>query len=180
MSAPGRADRPRRGRGRSTLAERLNDARVTYPPGDARHLALAAGRRLARQPDAHDALRRRDTPRVLADRLISKGAALWNLYGPTETTIWSSPGGSTGTTLQSRSGVRSPTRASMSLDQRLRAVPVGIVGELYIGGAGLARGYGIAPGLTAERFIPDPFGNPAGGRLYRTGDLARWRDRWAT
>ncbi len=113
-------------------------------------------------------------PRALADRLLEKGKALWNLYGPTETTIWSSiervaPG-------DAPIAIGRPIANTQMyvLDTRLRPVPVGITGELYIGGSGLARGYLNRPGLSAQQFVPDPFSTKPGARLYRTGDLARW------
>ena len=114
-------------------------------------------------------------PRSLADRLMDKGAVLWNLYGPTETTIWSSIA-----KVETGDGpvsIGKPIAATQMvvLDARMRPVPVGVTGELYLGGAGVARGYYRRPGLTAERFLPDPFGKVPGARVYRTGDLARWR-----
>jgi amino acid adenylation domain-containing protein len=108
----------------------------------------------------------------LAQQLLARSRELWNMYGPTETTIYS--------TIQ-----RIPAQASVIpigrpisntdvfvLDANLNPLPVGVSGELYIGGAGLARGYLRRAELTRERFIASPF-DPA-GRLYRTGDVARW------
>jgi amino acid adenylation domain-containing protein len=117
-------------------------------------------------------------PAALAERCraLLPAAALTNLYGPTETAIdatfhpyWD--GGGEGVVPIGRplSNVQ-----VYLLDPAGRLVPAGFEGELHVGGAGLARGYLGRPGLTAERFVPDPFG-PAGARLYRTGDLARWR-----
>jgi len=136
---------------------------------------------LAADPEAREALRplRRFVvggealPRPLADDLASLlQGELWNLYGPTETTVWSAawkvePGPvSIGRPIAN-------TRIYL-LDRDLHPAPLGIPAELAIGGAGVARGYLGRPDLTAERFVPDPFGEP-GTRLYLTGDLARWR-----
>ena len=108
----------------------------------------------------------------LAEQLGQRAAAVWNLYGPTETTVWSMAG-----RVQPDAPVElgQPIAGTWvyCLDSNLEPVPPGLVGEIYIGGAGVARGYLNRPDVTAERFIPDPFGVRAGQRLYRTGDLAR-------
>ncbi|HWU91317.1 MAG TPA: amino acid adenylation domain-containing protein, partial [Kofleriaceae bacterium] len=116
-------------------------------------------------------------PRELADALLARTRVVWNMYGPTETTVYSvihplSAG--TGPVLIGRPIAN--TRVAI-LDRNLALVPAGVTGELYIGGAGLARGYLGRPELTRERFIDDPFA--PGERLYRTGDLARWRPEGA-
>ncbi len=110
----------------------------------------------------------------LADNLLVRGRELWNLYGPTETTIWS-------TAHRVKSG-ESPiligrpianTRMYI-LDSDGQPAPIGVPGELYIGGAGVARGYRGRPAWTEARFVNDSFA-AAGSRMYRTGDLARYR-----
>jgi amino acid adenylation domain-containing protein len=109
----------------------------------------------------------------LAQRLLATGADVWNYYGPSEATIWATVGRVT------RGSAPVPLGAALAntrlhvLDGALRPVPIGVPGELYVAGAGLARGYLGRPDLTAERFVPDPLG-PPGGRLYRTGDLVRY------
>jgi amino acid adenylation domain-containing protein len=115
-------------------------------------------------------------PRDLADAIgAGAGVRLLNLYGPTETTIWS--GGDTverGPAPIEIGSVVAGTQLYV-LDAGLRPVPPGVFGEVYIGGAGVAHGYHGAPGLTAARFVPDPFGGRPGARMYRTGDIGRWR-----
>jgi thioesterase domain-containing protein/acyl carrier protein len=116
-------------------------------------------------------------PAELPERWAAPGREFRNGYGPTETTVISTdfpcpPG---------RYEVRPPIGRPMDnqlvyvLDAGLRPVPVGVTGELYIGGAGLARGYAGRPGLTADRFVPDPFSPEPGARMYASGDLGRWR-----
>ncbi len=108
--------------------------------------------------------------RELADLLLDRAAEVWNLYGPTETTIWSSATRVTRGAGVPRLGPPIANTQFYVLDKGHEPTSVGVDGELYIGGAGLARGYWNQPELTAERFLPNPFGP---GRLYCTGDLAR-------
>ncbi|MBB6421373.1 non-ribosomal peptide synthetase [Streptomyces sp. AK010] len=133
----------------------LLDSGWTPPPG---FVALSGGERL---------------PAELARRLCAAGAELWDLYGPTETTVWSS-------VARLRGGEVSDFRAVADttlyvLDDRLEPVPLDSVGELHIGGAGVAVGYVGRTALTADRFVPDPYAGTPGARMYRTGDLARRR-----
>ncbi|EWC59380.1 Siderophore biosynthesis non-ribosomal peptide synthetase module [Actinokineospora spheciospongiae] len=165
VAAPGRLDV-------DALAEVVTRHRVTG-------LWLTAGLFAAvaeERPEVFEGLRQvwtgGDVVSPAAVRRV-RGAEVVNGYGPTETTVFATrhrvaPGASAvpiGRPIDGR-------RLSL-LDGALRPVPPGVVGELYVGGAGLARGYRDAPGQTATRFVADPTG-PPGARMYRTGDLARW------
>jgi amino acid adenylation domain-containing protein len=110
-------------------------------------------------------------PRDLANQLLPKGKSLLNLYGPTETTIWATACPVELDTLITIGHPLANTEAYI-LDAQLQPVPIGVPGELHIGGAGVAKGYLNRPELTAEKFIPHPFA--ATERLYKTGDLARF------
>ncbi|WP_164904993.1 non-ribosomal peptide synthetase [Streptomyces cyaneus] len=153
------------------LQTRLRDSRITYvflPPSAAMTLPRAPGalpelRTLAVGGEA--------CPAELVERLAEEGRRIVNAYGPSEATVYS-------TTADLRPGEpvvighAVPGTRAYVLDRRLRPVPVGVTGELYVAGASLARGYFGRPGMTAERFVADPYG-PPGSRMYRTGDLCR-------
>ncbi|MEV6766723.1 amino acid adenylation domain-containing protein [Streptomyces sp. NPDC051105] len=153
------------------LQARLRDSRITYvflPPSAAMTLPRAPGalpelRTLAVGGEA--------CPAELVERLGEEGRRIVNGYGPSEATVYS-------TTAVLRPGepvvigAAVPGTRTYVLDNRLRPVPVGVTGELYVAGASLARGYVGRPGMTAERFVADPYG-PPGSRMYRTGDLCR-------
>jgi amino acid adenylation domain-containing protein len=108
--------------------------------------------------------------RDLAELLLDRASEVWNLYGPTETTIWSSVTRVTHGTGAPRLGTPLANTQFYVLDKFHEPTSIAIDGELYIGGAGLARGYWNQPEMTAKRFLANPFG---AGRLYCTGDLAR-------
>jgi len=164
--------------------------------------ALAAGTepRLAAMPDQppHPTrLMPRSHPRLVivgGEAMTAEGLALWqqtpfhqarllNAYGPTEATISAtlfeavSEAGTPATMTTPLVPIGRPLahRRAYILDPQDQPVPIGVAGQLHLGGAGLARGYLNQPELTAEKFIPDPFSSEAGARLYRTGDQARYR-----
>jgi amino acid adenylation domain-containing protein len=126
--------------------------------GDGRMKVLCGGEALSRE---------------LAGKLLERAGEVWNLYGPTETTSWSTICKVTAGTGPVSIGRPIANTQVYLLDANLQPVPAGVPGELHIGGDGVARGYLNRPELTAEKFIPNPFRE--GQRLYKTGDLARYR-----
>ncbi len=114
-------------------------------------------------------------PRELAEQLIPRACSVWNMYGPTETTVWSSFHHVTSSAGLIPIGRPIGNTQMYVLDRNMQPVPVGVIGELYIGGDGLARGYRNRSDLNGEKFISNPFDCEPGSRLYKTGDLARYR-----
>ncbi len=113
-------------------------------------------------------------PAHLANQLRERCASLWNMYGPTETTIWSAA--AEVKTINRTVTISQPITNTQIyiLDRYHQLVPVGVPGQVCIAGDGLARGYFHRPDLTAEKFIPHPFSDKPSARLYQTGDLARY------
>jgi len=130
---------------------------------------------MAGQRSFEDPVRRRGAHPELATELLTRCSSLWNMYGPTETTIWSSIYKVETVNEQIPIGRPIGNTQLYILDRNQQPLPIGVPGELYIGGDGLARGYLNRGELTDERFVADPFSPETGKRLYKTGDLARWR-----
>jgi acyl-coenzyme A synthetase/AMP-(fatty) acid ligase/acyl carrier protein len=113
-------------------------------------------------------------PQELAGAILKHNVKMWNVYGPTETTIWSTVHEVENVRLASAIGRPILNTQVYVLDANGNLLPPGLPGELYLGGAGVARAYLNQPALTAEKLVPDPFSQNSGARLYRTGDLARF------
>ncbi len=164
------------------LAQSLEESQITFmqaTPASWR-LLLEAG--WTGKPDLKILCGGEALTNDLAEKLLQRGQQLWNVYGPTETTIWS--------TIYKVDSIRSGISNTVPigrpiantqiyiLDSNLQPVPVGVIGDLYIGGDGVSRGYLNRPELTTERFTPLPLGEGTGVRdrtqLYKTGDLARY------
>ena len=156
-------------------AQRYNATLMQCTPSTMRLLSLQHGTIQALRSLRSLLLGGEPLPPALAQQLHAQlPATIINMYGPTETTIWSATH-----TISEADRIVSIGRPIANtqiyiLNHRMQPVPIGVVGEVYIGGAGVAQGYARRPALSAERFQPDPFRGVCGARLYKTGDLARF------
>ncbi|MFT7136669.1 MAG: natural product biosynthesis luciferase-like monooxygenase protein, partial [Akkermansiaceae bacterium] len=158
-----------------SIAAQITRHKVTHlqcTPSMAQMLTMNDEARAALSGIKHMMVGGEALPGALADDLRTlTGGHIENMYGPTETTIWSTT--QTAEAGQGAVPIGKPIANTKVyvLDAAMQPTPIGVPGELYIGGAGVTRGYFQRDDLTAERFLPNPF---ADGRMYRTGDLARW------
>ncbi len=153
------------------LLELLRAEAITWtllPPSTLAHLPPTA------LPDLHTLFSGGEACSASVIRNWAPGRNFYNAYGPTEASVCTTLARCTGTEISPPLGRPLPNTQIYILDTHLQPVPDGIMGELYIGGSGLARDYLHLPDLTAERFVPHPFSQEAGARLYRTGDLVRY------
>ncbi|MGF1467099.1 MAG: MupA/Atu3671 family FMN-dependent luciferase-like monooxygenase [Sandaracinaceae bacterium] len=162
-----------------SIAAQLVRHEVTHlqcTPSMARMLVMNDEARQALRGVEHVMVGGEALPGALVGELrAATDATLTNMYGPTETTIWSSTERAEPTDGTVAIGTPIANTSFYVLDEGQQPVPVGVPGELYIGGAGVTRGYFGRGELTAERFLPDPFAGVEGARMYRTGDEVRWR-----
>jgi amino acid adenylation domain-containing protein len=153
------------------LIERMREARITNAVIPSSLLAALPSADL---PELHEIITGAEACPVEVLARWVPGRRFFNGYGPTEATIFCTLARIEDATRKPPIGKPIANMRIYLLDHYLNPIPIGIPGELYISGPGLAHGYLGAPGLTAERFLPDPFAHNAGERMYRTGDLARW------
>jgi amino acid adenylation domain-containing protein len=162
------------GDGRALAKQLDRDRPTTYQATPATYRMLVAaewtGDKKARAICGGEAL-----TEDLATALLARVGTLWNMFGPTEASVYSSIYRVPSAENPMPIGRPVDNTQSYVLDSQGRLAPVGVPGELYIGGAGIARGYWNRPELTAERFVADPFASNPIARLYRTGDSVRWR-----
>ncbi len=158
------------------LAELLDRAHATVMQATPTTWRMLVDSDLATRPGLKALCGGEALPVALADRLVDAGLELWNMYGPTETTIWSTCARVTTREQALTIGRPIANTTLYILDAAMQPVPVGVAGELWIGGDGLAHGYRDRPEETDARFVAHPFDDTPGARVYRTGDLARYRD----
>jgi surfactin family lipopeptide synthetase A len=155
------------------LVRTLERERITVMQATPATFRLMIDAGWERSPDLRVLCGGEALPPELAEALLERTAELWNMYGPTETTIWSTTKRITDAG-DITIGRPIANTTIYVLDAKMQPVVVGVPGDLYIGGAGVALGYWGRDDLTKERFLPDPYG-PEGARIYKTGDRARYR-----